>query len=71
LVSVCDVGRVIVWEIASGNKLQEWQLPAAKMCSVAVSHDARYLAAGTSDGVVNVFRLYTKTKEPGKSEAPA
>jgi hypothetical protein len=36
------------------------------MCSVAVSHDARYLAAGTSDGVVNVFRLYAKPKEPEK-----
>ncbi len=64
LVSICDAGRVIVWEIASGHKLQEWQLPAAKMCSLAVTHDAHYLAAGTSDGIVNVFRLYAKKKEP-------
>jgi serine/threonine-protein kinase len=69
LVSICDAGRVIVWEIASGNKLQEWQLPAAKMCSLAVTHDAHYLAAGTSDGVVNVFRLYAKKKEPEQSES--
>jgi serine/threonine-protein kinase len=70
LVSVCDAGRVIIWELASGNRLQEWQLPVAKMCSVAVSHDGRYLAAGTSDGIVNVFRLYIKTKEPEKPAAP-
>jgi hypothetical protein len=38
---------------------------------VAVSHDGRYLAAGTSDGVVNVFRLYAKPKEPEKPAAPA
>ena len=60
LVSVCDGGRVISWNIATGAKAHELQLPKAKVCSVAFTVDGRYLAAGTSDGVVNIFRIYER-----------
>ena len=64
LVSVCDGGRVISWNIATGAKAHELQLPKAKVCSVTFTVDGRYLAAGTSDGVVKIFRIYER-KEDG------
>ncbi len=60
LTSVCDGGRVILWDIASGAKAREWMLPRIRICSVAFTLDARYLATGTSDGSIIVFRLYPK-----------
>ena len=63
LVSVCDGGRVISWNVATGAKAHELQLPKAKVCSVAFTIDGRYLAAGTSDGVVKIFRIYERKEE--------
>jgi WD40 repeat protein len=65
LISVCDGGRVIAWNVTSGAKGQELQLPKAKVCSVAFTVDGRYLAAGTSDGVVKIFRIYERKEESG------
>jgi len=63
LASVCDGGRVIFWDLATNEKSREWQLPTAGVCSVALTLDTRYLAAGTSDGMVDLFRMYTKKKD--------
>jgi WD40 repeat protein len=63
LISICDGGRVISWHIAAGAKTHELQLPKAKICSVAFTFDGRYLAAGASDGVVKIFRIYQRQEE--------
>jgi len=63
LASVCDGGRVIFWSLDSKEKSREWQLPAGRVCSVAFTTDTRYLAAGTSEGVVDLYRLYAKKKD--------
>jgi WD40 repeat protein len=63
LVSVCDRGRVVFWDLATKTKSRERQLPAAGVSSVAVTADMHYLAAGTSDGTVDLFRLYAKKKD--------
>ncbi len=63
LASVCDRGRVVFWNLETKEKSREWQLPAAKVCSVAFTSDTRYLAAGTSDGMVDLYRLYAKKKD--------
>jgi WD40 repeat protein len=63
LASVCDRGRVVFWNLETKEKSREWQLPTAKVCSVAFTADTRYLAAGTSDGMVDLYRLYAKKKD--------
>ena len=60
LTSVCDSGRIILWDLPSMAQIRDWQLPRMTICSLALTHDARYLAAGLSDGNVHVFRLYPK-----------
>jgi serine/threonine protein kinase len=60
LTSVCDSGRVILWNLQSTAILRDWQLPRMTLCSVAFTHDARYLAAGANDGTVHVYRLFPK-----------
>jgi serine/threonine-protein kinase len=61
LASVCDGGRVIFWNLETKEKSREWQLP--RVCSVAFTSDTRYLAAGTSEGIVDLYRLYAKKKD--------
>lgn len=71
LTSVCDSGRVILWDLASASKMREWQLPRMNICSLAFTFDARYLAAGTGDGSIQVFRLYPKSSPaPGSKTKP-
>jgi WD40 repeat protein len=60
LTSVCDSGRVILWNLQSTAILRDWQLPRMTLCSVAFTHDARYLAVGANDGTVHVYRLFPK-----------
>jgi serine/threonine protein kinase len=65
ITSVCDGGRVILWDIAAGKKEKEWWLPRTRVFgSVALTHDARYLATGNSDGSVVLFRLYPRRQQP-------
>jgi serine/threonine-protein kinase len=63
LVSVCDGGRVIAWNVTSGTMSHELQLPKGRMCSVAFTLDGRYMAAGASDGLVKIFRIYERAEE--------
>ena len=60
LTSVCDGGRIILWDLQAAAILRDWQLPRMTLSSVALTHDARYFAAGITDGTVHVFRLYPK-----------
>jgi WD40 repeat protein len=60
LVTVCDRGRIILWDLATQSKTKEWQMPEENRSSVAMTYDGRYIAAGLTDGTVHVFRLYPK-----------
>jgi serine/threonine protein kinase/WD40 repeat protein len=62
LVSVCDLGLVILWDLTTGSKIHEWQLAAAEGGGLAFTFDGRYLAMGTADGAVTVIRLYSRRK---------
>ncbi len=67
VVSVGSQGQAIQWDAASATKIRKWMMPSSTMvCSVALTIDGRYLAAGTSDGSVTVFRLATRKVEPAK-----
>lgn len=48
--------RVCLWDVASGNKLREWQfLDEAR--ALAFASDGRHLAVGNSDGTLYLLRL--------------
>ena len=63
LASICDGGRVICWNIFTGTKTHELQLPKGRICSVAFTLDSRYLATGASDGIVKILRIYERSEE--------
>jgi serine/threonine-protein kinase len=60
LISVDDRGQVNQWDVAAAQRTREWQLPGSQVYSVALTFDGRYLAAGSTDGKVSVFRLGDK-----------
>ena len=62
LVSVCEGGRITLWDLATFTKTREWQLPQENRSSVALTHDGRYAASGLTDGTVRVFRLYPRQR---------
>jgi serine/threonine protein kinase/WD40 repeat protein len=68
LISICDCGRVFLWDVNTGKKEKEWWLPRTRVFgTVSVTHDGRYLATGNSDGTVVLFRLYPKQgSQPAK-----
>lgn len=66
LVSVCDGGRIILWDMATLTKTREWQLPQENRSSISLTHDGRYAATGLTDGAVHVFRLYPKQRPESK-----
>jgi WD40 repeat protein/serine/threonine protein kinase len=57
LFSVGSGVRAILWDLATGAKLREWQLYRTLVTSVALSQDGRCLALGNNDGTVSLFRL--------------
>jgi WD40 repeat protein len=66
LVSVEDGRQVIHWDVERGERLRTWVLPDPLIASFAFTVDGRYLAAGTSEGPVAVYRLGDK-KKPGQA----
>jgi serine/threonine protein kinase len=62
MVSVCEGGRIILWDLATLSQAREWQMPQENRSSIALTHDGRYVAAGLTDGTVHVFRLYPKRR---------
>jgi serine/threonine protein kinase len=67
LTSVCDAGRIILWDLQAASIFRDWQLPRMTLSSVALTHDARYFAAGITDGTVHVSRLYPKPDKDQES----
>jgi WD40 repeat protein len=60
IVSVSDGHQVILWDALNGGRLREWQLPKALVNSYTFTSDARYVATGSSEGPVSVYRLGEK-----------
>ena len=58
------------WDIASGEKVQEWQLPKALCTSFALTIDGRYLAEGVTTGMVTVYRVAQKRSHHGRDPSP-
>jgi serine/threonine-protein kinase len=69
LISVDDGGQVMQWDVSSAQKVRGWILPRTLLCSVALTFDGRYLATGTTDGKVRIFRLGTKRRKESGNEA--
>jgi WD40 repeat protein len=49
-------GRIILWDVAAGDKIREWQLPGA-VHDVALAPDGRHLAAANGNGTVYILRI--------------
>ncbi len=64
LVSVGSQGQAILWDAVKYERIRKWTMPAAPMVSsVALTFDGRYLATGSSDGSVAVYRLDFKENQ--------
>jgi serine/threonine protein kinase/WD40 repeat protein len=59
LVSVCDMGVAILWDLASGAETHRWPL-GELTGGVAFTFDGRYIAVGSAEGAVTVLRLFSK-----------
>jgi WD40 repeat protein len=60
LVSVGEGSQVLNWDLKTGNPICEWQIPRPIGTDIALTGDGRYLAAGTTDGTVEVYRIAEK-----------
>ena len=70
LVSVGSQGQAILWDVVKYERLRKWSMPVKPMvCSVALTFDGRYLATGTSEGSVVVYRL--DFKKAGEESGPS
>jgi serine/threonine protein kinase/WD40 repeat protein len=59
LLSLCDSGHVILWNVETGAKEREWKLSRSLYTSATLTRDGHYLAAGESGGTVALFRLHS------------
>jgi WD40 repeat protein len=62
LVSAGDGREVIEWHAATGEKRRVWTLSEALITSFAFTADGRYVAGGTSQGPIVVYRLVESTR---------
>jgi WD40 repeat protein len=59
LVSFCDKGIAILWDLTTGSETHRWPL-GDLTGGMAFTVDGRYIALGAAEGVVNVLRLFSK-----------
>jgi serine/threonine-protein kinase len=64
VVSVDSDAHALQWDIAAASPLHDWLLPRVMVYSYTITHDGRYLATGTHDGNVLVYRLGSKKTSP-------
>ncbi|MGE3809638.1 MAG: hypothetical protein AB7K24_33655, partial [Gemmataceae bacterium] len=64
LLTVCDRGLCVLWDLRTGARRREWQLTSGSRSSMAVTFDGRYLAAGNSDGTISLYRFYPRRDRP-------
>jgi serine/threonine-protein kinase len=55
--------RIVIWTIASGDKLREWQLPGP-VHAIALAADGRHLATANGNGTVYLLRLSPRPRNP-------
>ena len=60
IVSVGDDLRVRNWSFGSGTQFREWEVSGRPATRVAFTPDGRYMAKGTADGTVELFRVAEK-----------
>ncbi|VTR91003.1 wd-40 repeat protein : (Myosin heavy-chain) kinase OS=Calothrix sp. PCC 6303 GN=Cal6303_2739 PE=4 SV=1: WD40: WD40: WD40: WD40: WD40 [Gemmata massiliana] len=60
LVSVGDDLRVRNWSFRTGTQFREWEITGSPATRLAFTPDGRYMAKGTSDGTVELFRVAEK-----------
>ena len=49
-------GRILLWDVAAGTKLHEWQLPGP-VPAVRFAPDGRHLAFANLNGTIYLLRL--------------
>src|SRR5262249_57256903 len=49
-------GRVVLWDVAAGDKLRDWQFPGW-VSDVAFAPDGRHLATANRNGTIYILRL--------------
>jgi WD40 repeat protein len=57
LLTAGDGGQVILWDWDKAEPRHEWRLDQKLICSMSISEDASFVAAGASDGSVTLFDL--------------
>lgn len=60
VVAIGEGRQAIHWDLETGAILREWELPKWLNPVYALTVDGRYLAHGSSDGIVNVYRIADK-----------
>ncbi|MCX7700349.1 MAG: serine/threonine protein kinase [Gemmataceae bacterium] len=61
LLTACDGGRVTLWDWTVGSCQHVWRLEQPIICSLAVSPDGSWVAAGGSDGTATIYDLVPET----------
>jgi WD40 repeat protein len=56
LASAGSDGRIIIWDVAAGDRIREWQLPGPVQ-GVIFAPDGRHLASANGNGSVYILRL--------------
>ena len=65
-------GSVRLWDLATGRERRRFAVQGAFVESLAISADARLLAASITDGTVRVYELATgREREPRPGQEPA
>jgi serine/threonine protein kinase len=65
LISICEKGEGILWDLATGAETHRWSLGgtgdlATGRNGLAITNDGRYVAIGAPEGGVTVLRLFSK-----------
>lgn len=60
LVAASDDRRVTGWDVRTGTAKREWQLSGQIGTALALTPDGRYLAAGTADSTIHIYRVAEK-----------
>jgi serine/threonine-protein kinase len=60
LVSVADGPQLFNWDSRTGELTREWLLPRMNATRFSLTHDGRYLAIGTLEGKIALYRVAEK-----------
>ena len=60
LVGISDGSSVLNWDLRTGALVAKWDVPGGAGTSAALTPDGRYLARGSTSGLVELFRVAEK-----------